>query len=132
MRPCLRCGSPSAGSYCPEHEPRRPDRSTRKPAPYRWRVLSERWRKLSPFSEVCGTDRDLTLDHRAPVARGGKHAIANAQVLCRFHNSQKGDSLPVPPASFPSLARGPDSGATTEVTVRRGPRPASGRTSEVA
>lgn len=37
----------------------------------------------------CGTTENLSMDHVVPVAKGGKHSISNAQVLCRSCNSWK-------------------------------------------
>jgi 5-methylcytosine-specific restriction endonuclease McrA len=38
----------------------------------------------------CGSTEKLTLDHVIPLARGGKHHISNAQVLCMPCNGKKG------------------------------------------
>lgn len=47
--------------------------------------------------EARGTYRDDApeLDHRIPLSRGGHHAYANTQCLCRRCNQDKGDSLPL-------------------------------------
>src|SRR6185503_1688094 len=37
----------------------------------------------------CGSERDLTVDHRKPVASGGGAEIENLQTLCRSCNSRK-------------------------------------------
>lgn len=42
---------------------------------------------------ACGTTEDLQVDHVIPLARGGRHAIGNLQMLCRTHNQQKLDLL---------------------------------------
>lgn len=36
-------------------------------------------------------NKDLTIDHVVPLALGGIHDISNVQILCGFHNSQKGN-----------------------------------------
>jgi 5-methylcytosine-specific restriction endonuclease McrA len=40
--------------------------------------------------EVCGTFRDLTVDHIKPVWAGGGNSPSNLRVLCRSCNSRKG------------------------------------------
>lgn len=44
----------------------------------------------TPYCEQCGTTRDLTVDHRTPLARGGTDHPANLATLCRSCNSSKG------------------------------------------
>jgi hypothetical protein len=39
----------------------------------------------------CGTDEDLSIDHRIPRSRGGSDEGDNLWVLCRSCNSSKGD-----------------------------------------
>lgn len=38
----------------------------------------------------CGTDRNLSVDHVVPLARGGTHSLANLRTLCVPCNSRKG------------------------------------------
>jgi hypothetical protein len=40
--------------------------------------------------KVCGSTRDLTVDHVIPLSRGGENSLENMQILCRKHNSSKG------------------------------------------
>ena len=39
---------------------------------------------------MCGTRRNLTLDHVIPLAHGGSNRIENLQLLCRGCNKLKG------------------------------------------
>jgi 5-methylcytosine-specific restriction endonuclease McrA len=39
----------------------------------------------------CGTQKDITLDHRIPLIRGGRHSIGNLMALCKYCNSSKKD-----------------------------------------
>ena len=42
---------------------------------------------------LCGSGRDLTVDHIVPVSKGGGTVWWNLQTLCRSCNSKKGMSL---------------------------------------
>lgn len=43
--------------------------------------------------KVCGSKDRLTLDHKVPLSKGGKHVRANLQVLCHSCNSRKNDRI---------------------------------------
>jgi 5-methylcytosine-specific restriction endonuclease McrA len=40
---------------------------------------------------VCGTDKELTIDHIIPRVKGGDNHISNLWTLCRTHNKEKGE-----------------------------------------
>jgi 5-methylcytosine-specific restriction endonuclease McrA len=42
----------------------------------------------------CGTDENLTLDHRIPKSRGGSNEDSNLQTMCAACNQAKADSMP--------------------------------------
>lgn len=92
MKPCLRCGEPSSGSWCDEHGPERGPRqdhdlnSTQRGYDNRWRRLSERARQLQPWCSDCGTTDDLTGDHLRWPAR----TLRDVDVVCRACNSRRG------------------------------------------
>lgn len=44
--------------------------------------------------QYCGKNRDLTLDHVVPKARGGKSAWTNLVTACKRCNTVKGNSTP--------------------------------------
>lgn len=94
-RPCVRCGDLiPAGSYCHRCQPRQHyQRGTkgRTATDRRWRNLSQRLRRESPFCANCGTTDDLTVDHITPISAGGDlYDRTNLAVLCRPCNSRKG------------------------------------------
>jgi len=39
----------------------------------------------------CGSERDITVDHVVPIARGGSHEMGNLAACCAECNSSKGD-----------------------------------------
>ena len=44
--------------------------------------------------QYCGTNKDLTLDHILPKAKGGKSTWINLITACRRCNTRKGDYTP--------------------------------------
>lgn len=88
-RPCLTCGEVSEGSRCPEHTR---DRESRRPRDKthvhfntaRWKRLSARLRKMSPFCELCGATERLSVDHIARVQDRPEwtYEVANLRILC--------------------------------------------------
>ena len=52
----------------------------------RWRVLSERYRRFTPYCELHLPGCQLVaadVDHRIPIRAGGRSIWANAQSACR-------------------------------------------------
>lgn len=95
LKPCITCGEPSPGTYCPGCRPA--DIRVRKvkgQAAYDpvWRKLSQRARRLQPWCEDCGATEDLTADHVLPKLDYPElvHAIENLAVRCRSCNSRRG------------------------------------------
>ena len=43
--------------------------------------------------KICGSRRNLEIDHIVPIAKGGKSVYTNLQTLCHRCNVDKGDSL---------------------------------------
>lgn len=41
---------------------------------------------------ACGATKELTLDHRIPISRGGTNADSNLQTMCVSCNKAKGNS----------------------------------------
>jgi len=71
--------APPRPSDRPRHIPAEVKRAvwTRDGGRCQWRVAS---------GGVCGSTRQLELDHIVPVARGGASTVANLRVICRQHN----------------------------------------------
>lgn len=93
-KPCLTCGEPSAGSRCAEHQladTRPRDHVHTNPA--RWKNLSKRLRKNSPFCESCGAVEQLQLDHVIPysVSPDLGYAEENLRVWCKTCNGRRQD-----------------------------------------
>jgi 5-methylcytosine-specific restriction endonuclease McrA len=95
LRPCLDCGTPSDGPRCPAHT------TTTKQRPKghihtnttRWKNLSKRLRKLSPFCELCGAREQLSVDHILPVSEAPELVFAeeNLRVGCLSCNGSRGN-----------------------------------------
>lgn len=88
-RPCLTCGEPTDGSWCPEHrrDQRDHDRSaTQRGYDSTWQRLSRRARHLQPWCTDCGAVDDLTADHLHWPAT----TLADVEVVCRSCNSRRG------------------------------------------
>ena len=91
MTSCLVCGEVSERARCPQHQIVKVKTNTDHVAfanNARWKKLSKKLRKLSPFCELCGTPEDLTVDHIVRVTDRPEwtYEIDNCRVLCRFHN----------------------------------------------
>ena len=62
---------------------------------YSWKKLSKQLREQQPFCSIAGcTNKDLTVDHIIPLSEAPylRLEITNLKVLCRKHNSSKGNS----------------------------------------
>lgn len=94
-KPCLACGTPGPSSYCddcrPADKPR--PRGHIHTNPTKWKKLSQKLRRMSPFCELCPATGRLTVDHVLPVADYPElaYAVENCRVLCHTCNSRRGD-----------------------------------------
>lgn len=50
-------------------------------------------RKHGYRCRICGSQRDLQIDHVIPINRGGNNDLRNLQILCGRCNQQKGISI---------------------------------------
>ena len=55
----------------------------------RYHLYSEIVQRDGEQCKVCGSTKDLTVDHIIPVSKGGTNDLDNLQILCRKHNSTK-------------------------------------------
>ena len=97
-RPCAGCGKVVRASRCAEckrvKERARPTR-TQRGYDYSWKKLSKQLREQQPFCSITGcTSQDLTVDHIIPLSDAPwlRLEITNLKVLCRMHNSRKGNA----------------------------------------
>ena len=97
-RPCAGCGRVVRASRCVDcqrvKERQRPTR-TQRGYDYSWNKLSKQLRQQQPFCSIPGcTNKDLTVDHIIPLSEAPylRLEISNLKVLCRMHNSRKGNS----------------------------------------
>lgn len=92
LKPCIACGEPTAGSRCPEHQlaDTRPQGHVHT-NPARWKNLSKRLRKNSPFCETCGAVEQLQLDHVIPYSVSPElgYAEENLRVWCKTCNGRR-------------------------------------------
>jgi 5-methylcytosine-specific restriction endonuclease McrA len=98
QRPCLGCSRLiERGSRCAECKPKNlhyeRGKRGRTSSDHRWRKLSNRLRKASPFCEFCSATNDLTADHIIPLSERPDlaHDELNCRVLCRTCNGERGD-----------------------------------------
>lgn len=79
QRPCLNCGTPTRNpnSRCrPCEQQHQRDRNQRRTQYHGdWATISKQARLAQPYCSLCGTTKDLTLDHE------------HQQVECRTCNS---------------------------------------------
>lgn len=92
-RPCLRCGEPTAGSYCETCAPSRPPRRPRTYRGAKWEHLRRRYLKPGTRCTYCGAPA-TELDHVIPWSRGGTTEPGNLAPACKPCNSRKRDRLP--------------------------------------
>lgn len=94
-RPCITCGEVIAtGTHCAECRPARNDPRRSHVAAHngpRWKNLSKRLRRRSPFCEICGDVERLQLDHVIPasVCEELTYVEANLRVLCTSCNGRR-------------------------------------------
>ena len=95
LRPCLTCGTPSTGPRCPEHttDTKHRPKGHVHTNTTRWKNLSKRLRKLSPFCELCGAREQLSVDHILPVSEAPElvYAEDNLRVGCLSCNGKRGN-----------------------------------------
>ena len=98
LRPCLVCGAPSEQSRCPDDRPKPTNKVRPKGHVHtnttRWKRLSAKARKASPFCEICSATQTLSADHIIPVSERPDlaHEILNIRVLCLVCNGRRGNN----------------------------------------
>jgi len=93
VKHCLGCGELTEGSRCASCAlPRtRPPGRSEHYNDNRWRTLSMRLRKQSPFCEQCGSTDRLSVDHIIPVSEAPELRLEplNCRVLCLSYNASR-------------------------------------------
>ena len=76
-----------------KNRPLRADRQIRRSRAQKERtylILPKELRRLySQPCFACGVTKDLSIDHRIPLSRGGRHSDGNLMTLCRSCNASK-------------------------------------------
>jgi 5-methylcytosine-specific restriction endonuclease McrA len=96
VRTCISRGCPklTRARRCTDHQQAyEQQRGSRQERGYdaAWQQLRARAIKAQPWCSVIGCPNlDLTGDHVLPLSRGGTSTAENVQVLCSFHQTQKG------------------------------------------
>lgn len=99
-RPCLTCGDVIAsGSHCRECQPidNTRDKTSAHWNTGRWKNLSKRLRRQSPFCETCSSTAHLQVDHILPITDYVEltYEVENLRVLCRTCNGRRGANYTV-------------------------------------
>ena len=108
LKPCLKCGDLSRGSYCDSHKapetvgqpPREKTEATRERERdlynAAWVKLSKRARALQPYCTDCNTREDLSADHLPSahywISMGKPLTLLNVDITCRSCNSKRGEA----------------------------------------
>ncbi len=91
-RPCLVCGTLTAGARCPAHQrPRAAHKAAYNDAAYRRE--RDRVRTLRPACWICGLPGADSLDHEVPLAAGGANVPSNWRPAHLSCNSRRGAEL---------------------------------------
>jgi 5-methylcytosine-specific restriction endonuclease McrA len=96
QRPCIGCGKLiGSGSRCTACKPKPASTPHERGYTSKWRKLSEKQRKASPFCERCGNRERLECDHVIPMSEAPELALEplNTRVLCRPCNRSRGNQV---------------------------------------
>lgn len=97
-RPCLHCGDLiTTGTRCSSCTPVETgrDKTSAHWNTSRWKNLSRRLRRQSPFCELCSSTSNLQVDHILPIVDYPEltYEVENLRVLCRTCNGRRGASF---------------------------------------
>jgi len=56
-------------------------------------VVNEVWERDHGRCVICGSQRQLELDHRIPFSKGGSNTANNIRILCKECNLRKSDKI---------------------------------------
>lgn len=107
LKPCIACGEPGSNARCTDCQTAHDAKYTRKSVKVnasergydrRWRVLSERARRIQPWCTDCGTPDRLTGDHSPEAwerkAKGLPIRLRDIDVVCQACNNDRGSARP--------------------------------------
>lgn len=106
LKPCLSCGTPCENGRCTDcatenrkqYGNKRTGTATQRGYDRRWRLLSEKARRIQPWCSDCGSDKNLTADHSEEAWRryndGLPIRLKDVSVVCLPCNIDRGSSRP--------------------------------------
>lgn len=106
LKPCISCGEPGSNARCTDcstenkkqYGHSKKTNATDRGYDRRWRLLSERARRIQDWCSDCGTPDRLTADHSPEAwerkAQGLPIRLKDIDVVCQACNNDRGSARP--------------------------------------